>query len=138
MVIMVAFSMLQNLSTLFYTFKSIILKLEVTLPITVLVYKGYSQYGTLAICFFNLFKREDHIFKMQSLTCIENYSETNVFFHSCIHSVYSIIYSWFIQQRSIDCISSTILGVIQKNKMKIPEFFYKLFHCPAQCDLTSN
>ena len=49
---MVAFSILQNLSTLFYIFKSIILKLEVTLPIMVLVYKGYSQYGTLAIFFF--------------------------------------------------------------------------------------
>ena len=48
---MVAFSMLQNLSTLFYTFKSIILKLEVTLPITVLMYKEYSHYGTLAIFF---------------------------------------------------------------------------------------
>ena len=90
---MVAFSILQNLSTLFYIFKSIILKLEVTLPIMVLVYKGYSQYGTLAIFFFNLLRREDHIFKMQSLTSIENYSETNVFFHSCIHSAYSIIYS---------------------------------------------
>ena len=90
---MVAFSILQNLSTLFYIFKTIILKLEVTLPIMVLVYKGYPQYGTLAIFFFNLLRREDHIFKMQSLTSIENYSETNVFFHSRIHSAYSIIYS---------------------------------------------
>ena len=55
---MVAFSILQNLSTLFYIFKSIILKLEVTLPIMVLVYKGYSQYGTLAIFFFSIYSGE--------------------------------------------------------------------------------
>ena len=123
-------------SCIFYTFKSIILKLEVTLPITILMYTLSMVHWQFFV--FNLFRREDDIFKIQSLTSIENYSETNVFFHSCIHSVYSIVYSWFIQQRSIDCISSTVVGVIQTNKMKILECFYKWFHCLTQCDLSSN
>ena len=63
---MVAFSMLQNLSTLFYTFKSIILKLEVTLPITVLMYKEYSHYGTLAIFFQFIQERRSHFQNAES------------------------------------------------------------------------